>query len=107
VRLIGIDAPQEDLRPSECHSSEATTVVRELLPVGSEVRYTLGADPSDLFERALAHVWLADGALVNLEMIKRGAARVMIDPPNLEYQALLNDAAVWAAMNRRGLWNEC
>jgi uncharacterized protein YjbI with pentapeptide repeats/endonuclease YncB( thermonuclease family) len=107
VRLLGIDAPQADLRPEECYGSEATVLLQGLLPVGSGVRYTLGKAPRDSFNRALAYVWIRREDFVNLEIIKRGGATVLFTPPNLEYAALLRDATVWAAMNRRGLWSEC
>jgi uncharacterized protein YjbI with pentapeptide repeats len=107
VRLVGIDAPQAELRPQDCFGSQASEVVRELLPPRREVRYTLGKDSRDFFNRALAYVWFAGGEFLNVEIIERGAAQVLITPPNVDHADLFRKAAVQAAIKRRGLWATC
>lgn len=107
VRLLGIDAPQPEARPAECYAAESSAVARGLLAPGEPVWYTLGVVPRDIFGRAQAYLWLANGTFVNEDILGRGAARVLISEPNVAYADRFRAAAVWAADTQRGLWRAC
>lgn len=107
VRLIGVDAPQVELRPQECYGRGSRRDLRALLPPGTPVRYALGVRQQDPYNRSEAYVWTDSGSMVNLELLERGAARLLVSPPNLDYVPLFRDAAVRAVVKRRGLWEAC
>lgn len=103
MRLIGIDTP-EVYGEVECYGRKAAAFVRRLLPLGTGVRYRLGAEERDRYGRALVYVWLGDGRFLNRLLVARGYAQTLTIPPNVEY------ADEFAAVARRargrglGLW---
>ena len=80
VRLIGVDTP-EVYGQVECFGHEASAFVERLLPLGSRVSYRLGVDPRDRYGRALAYVYLDDGRLLNMVLVRRGFAQPLTIPP--------------------------
>ena len=122
VRLLGINAPQEE-RPSECYAAQATDDVRRLLPAGTPVAYILGATGRDKFDRSLAYLWLKSGPFVNERIVEDGAAKFLTPPTksvarptkqdeklqNLEnfYTDRFHKAQVRSEMAQRGLWGAC
>ncbi len=107
VRLVQIDAPEE--RGPECYADRATDELRRLVPEGSEVE--LVGDPkldqTDRFGRLLRYV-VADGRVVNVELVERGAAApYFFRGDRGRYAGDLMDAARTAQGTRRGLWGAC
>jgi len=107
VRLVQIDAPEEG--ESECYADEATVALERLAPPGSDVE--LERDPAlddvDRYGRLLRYVH-ADGANVNLELVRRGAAGVWFYRGERgRYADELLDAARAAKDRPRGLWRAC
>jgi micrococcal nuclease len=99
VRLIGINAPE----PDECWSSEATTLLAELVGSGP-VWLTVDRSILDQFGRALRYVIDADGDDVGGHLVEQGAAIARSYPPdtaNDDRYALLQEAA---RLHGRGLW---
>lgn len=78
VRLIGIDAPETQLKKGgvECFGKESRDTLSSLLPIGTAVR--LITDPTqdtyDVYGRLLAYVY-ADQQHINEQMLHEGAAR--------------------------------
>jgi micrococcal nuclease len=103
VRLIGIDTP-ELFGGAECYGRRAAGFVRRLLPLGTEVRYRLGAEERDRYGRALVYVWLGDGRFLNRLLLARGYAQTLTIPPNVEHADELAAAARQARGRQRGLW---
>jgi micrococcal nuclease len=103
VRLIGIDTPEVH-GGVECYGREASAFVERLVPLGSEVRYRLGAEPRDRYGRALAYLWLRDGRFLNRLLVARGYAQPLTIPPNVDYAELFVRAARRARAAGRGLW---
>jgi serine/threonine protein kinase len=106
VRLLQIDAPQDG---SECYGATATAALRGLLPPNAVVR--LEVDPRldrvDRLGRPLRYVF-HDGLLVNLELVRKGAAAPWFaDGKRGQYAARLVRAADLAKIRGRGLWGEC
>ncbi len=79
VRLIGIDAPERShpSRPKEFLADEAAAALSSMCE-GKTVRMETGDEDADRHGRLLRYVYLPepDGRLVNLEMVRKGYARV-------------------------------
>lgn len=110
VRLIGIDTP-ETRHPGkgvECWGPEATELMEDLA-AGTEVY--LEADDSqgatDRYDRQLAYVWRADGTLLNLEMITRGAGKEYTYDKPYRYVRSFKAAQRTAQDQGLGLWGAC
>ena len=103
VRLIGVDTP-EVYGGVECYGRQASAFVERTLPLGSEVEYRLGVEERDRYGRALAYVYLEDGRMLNLLLVRRGYAQVMTVPPNVDFAGRFRRAARRARAAARGLW---
>ncbi len=103
VRYIGIDAP-EVLPRNEAYGFASWQLNREFVE-GKEV--TLERDKSNKDEdgRLLRYVYVGN-LFVNAEMVRRGLAKAVADPPNLENQKHLEGLEVVARESRRGMWGE-
>ena len=75
VRLLGVDAPEKTggYRQSEPFGDAATAFMKRLVE-GQVVRLEYDGPRKDQYNRTLAYVFLPDGRLVNVEMIKCGFA---------------------------------
>jgi micrococcal nuclease len=110
VRLLGIDAPETVApgRPVECHGPEASTMLAELLPSGTEVEVTRDIEARDRYGRLLLHlVRSSDGLHVNRHMVAEGHARVLAIEPNVAHSRDFAAAADAARRSRSGLWGRC
>jgi micrococcal nuclease len=107
VRLIGIDTPEtvDPRRPVQCFGREAAAKATELLE-GQTV--FLEPDPTqgerDRHGRLLRYVWLADGRLVNLELVAQGYAHEYTYAAPYTYQDAFQRAQREAREQGRGLW---
>lgn len=109
VRLIGVDAP-ESVRPGapvECWGKRSSAVLRRLLPEGADVRaaYQAGGR-QDRYDRELWDVW-SGGRFVAAQLVRRGAARAVAYPPQVEHSDLLSRVEAAAAQDRVGLFGAC
>jgi endonuclease YncB( thermonuclease family) len=103
VRLIGVDTP-ELYGQVECYGRRASAFVARLLPIGAPVSFRLGVDRRDRYGRALAYVYLRDGRLLNMVLVRRGYARPLTIPPNDELAPRFVAAARRARERGLGLW---
>jgi micrococcal nuclease len=104
VRLLSIDAPERRQRPQ---GDSATATLQRLIRRGTEVSLELGRDSTDRYGRTLAFVWLADGRMVNEELVRRGWAVVYLyDRKNLHHADRLQAVEDSARIRRRGLWRD-
>jgi len=108
IRLIGVDTPEVDWYggEAECYGEEAGRFARRLLEDGS-VELELDRDLLDPYDRTLAYVYLEDGRMVNLLLVRRGYAIVSIYEPNDRYEDRLRDAEADARAGGLGLWSAC
>jgi micrococcal nuclease len=106
VRLIGVDTP-EVYFGAECFGRRASDYTKRVLRPGRQVRYRVGVEPRDRFDRTLAYVWLADGRMFNEMLVRRGYATPLTIAPNDEYAERFDAAAERASDARRGLWQSC
>jgi micrococcal nuclease len=107
VRLVQIDAPE--LHLGECYGARARSELEKHLPRGSRVRLELDAklDQVDEHGRQLAYVF-AGGTNVNVEQVRRGAARLFFYRGRRgRYADRLRQAAREARNADRGLWSAC
>ena len=110
VRLIGIDTPEKPggNLPAECFGAEASAFTSILLPPGSPVLLTGGAETRDVYDRLLAYVHRAtDGLLVNIALAREGYAAALSIAPNTDYSAHFSTAVEVARAENLGLWAAC
>ncbi len=120
IRLIGIDTPEsrinkkaqkdaarnsEDVAAITKMGKEATRFVKTLVKPGDPVAIEFDRQPRDKYGRLLGYVYLADGKMLNEEIVKAGYASLMTYPPNVKYQDRFLRAYREARENNRGLWN--
>ena len=79
TRLIGADAPEE----GRCGDNAATAFTRRELE-GETVKYELGKEPKDRYDRTLAYLTRGD-RMHNLALVEEGYARALTIPPNDTY----------------------
>jgi micrococcal nuclease len=116
IRLTGIDTPEiahaatgdRPGNPAECFADEAHEFVRQLLPVGTEVRLERDVVGRDDYGRLLAYVYRADDdVFVNHEIVRRGYAQPLTIPPNVAFADRFVAAARDAEADDLGLWSVC
>lgn len=103
-RLIGIDTPEVYGRPG-CFGREASAFTKQLLQPGDRVRYRLGREPRDRYQRSLIYLWLDDDRFVNELLVGGGYAVPLTIPPNDDYAARFKRLADHAEQQREGLWS--
>jgi micrococcal nuclease len=108
VRLIGLNTPEsvDPRRPVQCFGVEASAFTKSLvLEETIYLEYDNTQGERDQFDRLLAYVWLADGRLLNLELIGGGyAAQYTFNTPYL-YRDLFRSAERAARDSEAGLWS--
>lgn len=106
VRLLNIDTPEPD--GDECWADEATALLTELVPPGTEIRLVYDREREDRYGRTLAHIYRAeDGLWVNYRLAADGAAYPYVLRPNDREYAVIDDAAQDARRAGLGLWSAC
>jgi len=104
VRLIGVDTPEtvDPRKPVQYFGREATAFTKRMAE-GQSVRLEFEGTRKDKYNRTLAYVYLADGTLLNAELIRQGYAHAYTQFPFSkmdEFRALQRDAME----DGRGLW---
>ena len=107
VRFLGIDAPEmeRDGHPADFLAHQSKDYSLELIQ-GKTVRLEYDRERYDRYGRLLAYLYLPDGAMVNLMVVRQGLARVYSQAPNLLHQETLNAAQQEAMAAGRGLWQK-
>lgn len=106
VRLLGIDAPE--LRFGDDPAEEGAEVSRDWLRErieGEQVVLRYGTERLDRYGRTLAWIYLADGTLINLQILQEGQARLVTRfglPDDLSQD--LHQAAAQARAMKLGVW---
>lgn len=95
ARLIGIDTPER----GDCYD-EATEFTEQRIG-GETVRYVVGEEPRDPYDRLLAYVYDTQERMHNRELAEAGYAEVLTIAPNDRYASRF-EAAVAAAEARYG-----
>jgi micrococcal nuclease len=107
VRLLGIDAPEmeKEGRPAEFLAHQSRAALAEMTQ-GKVIRLEYDQLRYDHYGRLLAYIHLPDNTPVNLELLRRGLARVYAHPPNVRHREILLAAQRQAMDARRGLWQK-
>ena len=100
VRYIGMDAPEST---GEWLTNEATAANRGLVE-GKTVYLETDTSETDVYDRLLRYVYLADGTFVNAALVRRGYARAVAYEPDTALQDVLTAAEEEARAEGRGLW---
>lgn len=111
VRLVGIEAPVLNRRRGEpdTYAEEAARALENMV-MGREVQLYYPGLTRDRYDRALAHVVTTDAAgpefWVNMELVRRGAARVRLYPDTAARGDDLMAAEQVARDDGLGLWGQ-
>lgn len=97
-RYIGTDTPERN-QPGYEAAKEANARL-----VASQTVYSERDCREDDGERLLRYVWLADGRMVNEELVRMGYALPVTWPPDTRHRARLEQAALEAWRESRGFW---
>src|SRR6266852_9635484 len=104
VRFIGIDAPEVPHHGMDgTRGGEAAARLNQALAGGRRVNLERDVEERDHYGRLLAYVWVGD-RMINLEMVRRGYARVLTIPPNIRHERWFEQAESEARVAGRGLW---
>lgn len=109
IRFIGVDTPEtkDPRKPVQCFGRAASDFTKNLIG-NNPVR--LVADPTntdrDRYQRLLRYVYLPDGTLVNLEIIKQGYGFAYVSFPVQKLEEF-RAAQKEAREANRGLWAGC
>ncbi len=120
VRLIGMDTPEvyesEKLARDVRESGRSREEIQALGRLASEftkqrldaksVGLELDVQARDRYGRLLAYVWLPDGSLFNMVILREGYAQVLTIPPNVKYADLFLACQRDAREKMRGLWGK-
>ncbi|WP_018149208.1 thermonuclease family protein [Henriciella marina] len=111
VRLVGVEAPAMNWRDDDPEPhAEASSRMLEDLVMGREVRLYYPGLTRDRYDRALAHVATADAKgpayWLNMEMLRRGGARLRVYPDTSAGSEALLEAELAAREASIGLWKE-
>ncbi|MEX1004528.1 MAG: S-layer homology domain-containing protein [Acidimicrobiia bacterium] len=99
VRLIGIDAPEQN----ECGSDQATARLSQLV-ANRTVTLVKDVSERDGFGRLLRHVWVGE-TFVDRTMVADGWAHAVRYPPDTTYAPLLEAAQSQAQAAGVGIWS--
>jgi len=121
VRLLGIDTPESKVNEKCIREAkkrrmnvnniikmgrEATNFTKSLIKKKDVVQLEFDERRWDEFKRLLAYVYLADGRMLNEEIVKAGYAEPFIIPPNEKYEQRFLKAYSMAKKEGRGLGGE-
>lgn len=108
VRLIGVDTPETKhptLGPMYYGPEATEFTTRSVLNKQVTILLDPASDERDRYDRLLAYVKLADGRILNAELIRQGYGYAYLSFPHSEFAAYreLMDQAI---ESRAGLWQE-
>jgi endonuclease YncB( thermonuclease family) len=105
VRYIGINTPEIDHAHNAAEPFGFAARRKNLELVGGKrVRLEYDQERFDQYRRALAYVFLADGAMVNAALLRSGHAYVLFTKPNVKYERQMLEAQREAMQAKRGIW---
>lgn len=107
IRYLGIDTPELTSRdPRELELARQAKQVNAELVQGVKLGLEYDVERYDRYNRLLAYVRLPDGRFLNVELVRRGLARVLLIPPNLRNREELLRAQNLAIDQRLGIWRQ-
>ncbi|MGH2362079.1 MAG: thermonuclease family protein [bacterium] len=108
TRLIGVDTPElhqsAKLNRDAWEFGRLSSNFTSRYLLGQDVALELDVQKRDRYRRLLAYVWLEDGTLFNMLIVREGYALVSTYPPNVKYVEVFLACQREARENLRGLW---
>jgi micrococcal nuclease len=110
IRMLLIDTPEDvdPVKPVEPYGPTAAAYARSVLPVGKHI-YIQEGHPGytrDKYGRLLAYVYITPHDMYNVDVVKKGYARVAyIYPPNTDHLSQLEAAQSYAKSHHLGIWS--
>ena len=106
VGVLPLDRSQVG-HPVHCFSGEATAMLRRLMPAGSpvEVEEDGAVASRDDRGRTRLYVWLPDGRLVNMELLRQGFGQIARTDAGARHFQALRVVERDAAREALGLWS--
>ncbi len=101
VRLLQVDAPERDQRPT---GPAARLALLRLAPPGTAVQLETDRRRTDQYGRTLAFVWLPDGRMANEELARTGNVVLLVYKPNVKYVDRITKAIDAARREKLGVW---
>ena len=93
IRLLLIDAPE---MTQGLFGSVAKRTLEDFAPPGTRLTLEFDVQRRDPYDRVLAYLTLADGRMVNEELLRAGVAVVTVYPPNVRHVDRFRRAAAAA-----------
>ncbi len=108
VRFIGMDTPEVAFgkKPAEYFANEATKHLEEILSKHKITKLEYDVTRRDKYDRLLAYLFLDNGEMLNVKMVKDGYAYTYTFPPNVKYEKRFQNAMRYARENSLGLWKD-
>ena len=85
---------------------ETTMFVNTLVGSGDRVGIEFDVQARDKYGKLLAYVYLSNGKMLKMEIVKAGYANLMTIPPNVKHQETFLRAYRGARQKKRGLWKD-
>jgi len=107
IRLIGINTPEMRYgkgKPEPLAKKAKAFTQQKTLKRKVGLRY--GAETKDKYGRKLAHVFLANGANLQQQLLEKGLASQIAIPPNLWQQKCYEYSEKLAQKKSRGIWQK-
>lgn len=110
IRMLLIDTPEDvdPKAPVEPYGYTAASYAKKMLPVGKHIYLQIGKKgyTRDKYGRLLAYVYRTPKDMYNLDVVKKGYARVAyIYPPNTDHLSALKSAQSYAKSRKLGIWS--
>jgi endonuclease YncB( thermonuclease family) len=96
---------EEPVEPTISLEEQALTYAQELLE-NKKVRLEYDVDARGTGGYLYAYVYLPDGRMANVELLRMGFVKLRVIPPNVKYEDKLNEAYQEAKKEKRGLEGE-
>ena len=106
IRYLLVDAPETTNGHADCYGANAAQLNSDLV-LNRSIALTYDVTRTDAYGRTLAYVTV-DDVDINALLVERGAACVLVIPPDgsdrrATYEALQADAK----LHHRGIWGTC
>lgn len=111
IRLLNVNTPEtvDPDKPVECGGTEASTWLKNYLPIGTRVKLDYDKEFQDSYGRDLAAVY-KDGVLVDAEIARQGLGAAMSVGTNVKHLDEVQKAQAEAESKNIGLYspsNDC
>ncbi len=97
----GMPIVEEKVEPTIPLEEQAMLIAQDLME-GKKVRLEYDVESRNEKGYKTAYVYLPDGRMANVELLRQGFVRLKIRPPNVKFESLLRSAYQEARKEQRG-----